>query len=392
MAEDNGSENIVVLVHGTFAADAAWVRRDSPFCRILRQTLGSVRICPFRWSGRNSHTARLKAAKGLAGFIDDLLDSYPNAKIHVIAHSHGGNVALYALRDDRLRKVVAGVVFLGTPFVTVARRDISSTLKALQYAVPVGVSFPWIVALLLFLIYAAREFARSGPIVLLSIMSVALAGTIFFAGRWWLHFLGRRLPQILQARQHAIVDLLTLPGVADVPLYTVRARRDEAATYLRNVDRIADIPFRLWHPKGIAWLVAAVTVLLVGGYTFVALTPDETGFDDLWARLSGLSFFLLVVPLAGALILVLTALVLQGFMIVWSNILRGHQLGFGDRILQNWLVHVASTDRPPGSQVCRDSEAMVSGKGLRHSLLYQDPQVAESVARWLGNPIREDPS
>lgn len=381
-------KHVVILVHGTFAENAEWVLADSPLSQTLRSELGSVEICPFRWSGKNSHTARLNAAYKLSKFLSDVLAANPGSKVHLIAHSHGGNVVLYALRDRNLRDTISSVAFLGTPFISVSRRDIKSTVTPLKYAVPLGFSFPLTVAGLLFFSYVIRsDLAASGSGLGLIVMGFLLIALPIFAfiygGYKWLDYVGNKLPIFLERRQTSLINLLSLPVITKVPMYVIRARGDEAAGYLRLVDQAAGIPFRLWHPIGIAWFNALLSLLLVGLYVFAAFQPEVRQQDDIWEKISGLSFFLGVVPVALTIIFILTVLVFQIFMILWTSLIRGHALGFGDRLLQNWLVHVDSNHLPIGSKVANDEESTVFGKGLKHSLLYQDSEIAESIAQWV---------
>jgi len=59
------------------------------------------------------------------------LQKYPGARHFIIAHSHGGNVVLYAVRESPLmRSQLGGLVFLSTPFLHVERRDQSVYLSA----------------------------------------------------------------------------------------------------------------------------------------------------------------------------------------------------------------------------------------------------------------------
>ncbi|GJP60213.1 hypothetical protein CLOP_g17424 [Closterium sp. NIES-67] len=51
---------------------------------------------PFFWDGSNTHEGRVKAAEKLARLFDLIARSDPSARIHVISHSHGGNVLLKA--------------------------------------------------------------------------------------------------------------------------------------------------------------------------------------------------------------------------------------------------------------------------------------------------------
>lgn len=100
----------LILVHGTWDAPAQgsphWssLDRDDPanFANILSSLLdqyGTNRtVCrDFGWSGTNSHAARLQAGRSLCDLIISIAADDPSARIHIVAHSHGGNVALKAV-------------------------------------------------------------------------------------------------------------------------------------------------------------------------------------------------------------------------------------------------------------------------------------------------------
>jgi len=94
-------EYVITLVNGTFAADAPWVRRGSPLRTALTKALeGRAVFRIFRWSpcrySGNTHKARLTAGEALALRLRVGFKRFPRAKHFVIAHSHGGNVTLYA--------------------------------------------------------------------------------------------------------------------------------------------------------------------------------------------------------------------------------------------------------------------------------------------------------
>ena len=95
------SQQIVTLVHGTWAHDADWVKSDSKIYRRLEQLGPNTLIQSFQWSGNNSHNARLKAANKLSKKITDTASKYPDAKQHLIAHSHGGNVAKLLVQVEK---------------------------------------------------------------------------------------------------------------------------------------------------------------------------------------------------------------------------------------------------------------------------------------------------
>lgn len=107
----------VLVIHGTFNAPSPGERKwyqpadaSGNFCSRLQERL--TRVMPemqgavwrtfdaetsFRWSGANDHRERLRAAYRLYETFTQIIKSDRNARIHVVAHSHGGNVLLRAV-------------------------------------------------------------------------------------------------------------------------------------------------------------------------------------------------------------------------------------------------------------------------------------------------------
>jgi hypothetical protein len=99
----------VLIIHGTFAQDGDWFRRQSKFCNALNEQLikhGSAAECwsqlsndgfEFRWSGANSELERRLAGWRLHALLNKLETQDEPNSYHIVAHSHGGNVVLNAL-------------------------------------------------------------------------------------------------------------------------------------------------------------------------------------------------------------------------------------------------------------------------------------------------------
>lgn len=131
------TKEFVVVVHGTFAAEAKWWRRGSAFCAALDRELqarGLAARCwggpactvpEFSWSGANSELARERAARELVRYAEDLATSHGIRKIHFVCHSHGGNVFMQIggnLEVETILPLLNGTkIFLGTPFFDYAR-------------------------------------------------------------------------------------------------------------------------------------------------------------------------------------------------------------------------------------------------------------------------------
>ena len=130
---------VITLIHGTFDRDAAWTH-EGPLCDALagEDLPGATHFSRFCWSGRNSHTARIAAGEALAEHLGRLTEQYPDARHHLIGHSHGGNIMMYAMKQTDLAERVTALVTLATPFLSLHR-----------HRLPVGVFNSVIILLIL---------------------------------------------------------------------------------------------------------------------------------------------------------------------------------------------------------------------------------------------------
>jgi carboxylesterase len=113
--------DIIYIVHGSNAhtwwrrlanGGYPWWRRWSLFCSELRRAFGKdCEIREFHWSGNNTHQARITAGTALARTIEA---ENPARKIHIVGHSHGGNVALAAVNHLQ-RGRVETLILLANP-------------------------------------------------------------------------------------------------------------------------------------------------------------------------------------------------------------------------------------------------------------------------------------
>ena len=114
---------VVTFVHGTWGRKSSFLNDDGPLQKTLRQNSDAVVTTTFRWSGSNRASSRLRAATDLGRHITNLCIEYPNARQCIVAHSHGGNVALYSLNEPSVDSMVDGIVCFSTPFINVSWRN-----------------------------------------------------------------------------------------------------------------------------------------------------------------------------------------------------------------------------------------------------------------------------
>ena len=129
IAADAQSQDIILLIHGTGAgADedrgSAWWQVGSEFASVLEESLPpGVRVHRegevFHWSAKNSEAERRYAGNALFEYLCRLAKDGIN--VHLVGHSHGGSVILYALKRAVARHTpltnLRSWTTLGTPFI-----------------------------------------------------------------------------------------------------------------------------------------------------------------------------------------------------------------------------------------------------------------------------------
>ncbi|NPC57830.1 esterase/lipase family protein [Caenimonas soli] len=216
----------VHLVHGTWATGLlkprnAWFEQGSEtYERLRRQLPQSAQIESFLWSGRNTVASRAEAGQAFSRHLQQSVARHPDSTHVVVAHSHGGTVAVEALSnlDDQQwpRTNVKALVCLATPFVYLTRPSLTQhqtaflAMTSLLYAVywsALLAAFPFIPAALSPAGFAA-VLAIKGLIAYMAVVVLALAVSM------------RSASQVMQ-----------MPPTS-VPIYLLRATRDEASLSL----------------------------------------------------------------------------------------------------------------------------------------------------------------
>lgn len=174
---DKMSDISVLLVHGTFAVDAAWTMEGSEFCKAIEASFSryghSVKFQRVRWSGKNWISARLAAARDIRQHV--LTAKGAGRPIILVGHSHGGSAVSYFLKhyvEDA--SAVDGCAFLSTPFLTFKKRPgLTRRVRAWTYAS----LFSGQLAILFSLGFATAHFGRETPAFYIALAINVLVGT-----------------------------------------------------------------------------------------------------------------------------------------------------------------------------------------------------------------------
>jgi hypothetical protein len=223
-----------------------WFEEGSPFLARLSTELHDIphKITPLLWTGENSIRIRDETAQALAKQLSAEHAEHPQATQLVIAHSHGGNIALHALHHLQKRDAsqlcgadVANplVVTLATPFIEVHHADFGAEPTWVRAAVVMALWIPsWVLTKAFF---PLTEFGK--PLLInwdhATLQGVLGAVSLVFVGFSLWYWLSKRATRRRQNHVE-ILRMATRLGEIVSPqaprLLIIRAIDDEASLVL----------------------------------------------------------------------------------------------------------------------------------------------------------------
>ncbi|WP_153147150.1 triacylglycerol lipase [Dechloromonas sp. H13] len=222
---DNNPDIVITLVHGTWARKSKWISPNAAFSSRLRYLLKpcSVITQEFRWSGRNSISARHQAGAELAHQLEENLEKWPEARHFIIGHSHGGAVALKSLTNSNICDQIDGVITLSTPFILYQARAQNIFHTASLRVAPFIFMSTILPSVLLYLFQILH---RVEP-------AIYLFG--FFSGVWFLIV----SPAYFKKFSAKLMERLALPTVSSEKVLILRGTMDEALLALNAAQAIS---------------------------------------------------------------------------------------------------------------------------------------------------------
>ena len=377
------------LVHGTIAHEAGWLSPKSILAQGLKTKLtGEVEIVPFRWSGRNSHSARAEAAVKLGELIVQLTQEHQGANIYILAHSHGGNVALYAVRDNlKAAAAVRGIVNMATPYVVPNERNLERYVRTVVV---------WLVPPALFAVGIILQMALFSDRLLADLSDGWLlfgAGAFATFGFFPLRRFSKKvLVPRFKSRQKDLLAELTHRLPTNVSILNMRIDGDEASFWLRIISTLANFPYWFWNPRSMVFFIlgpALLGPLLFAFGLFLWGWRDTSFFEQQpQSAAASLKFAALFFTFSFVILLLLTLMftvLWQPFCVLWSSLFSASAVGFGSRgVYLNWLVKVTADSKLAGENVTeRVYHRTFKLLQLRHALLYADASAITDIAAWI---------
>jgi len=337
---------VITLIHGTFDPDALWTKPQSQLRKKIGDKVGNAVFSVFNWTGDNSQSARLEAGERLKVHLASLIETHPGAIHFLIAHSHGGNVALYALRDERLASRVVGVITMGTPFLSVHRREIAAVSRLLAVVLALTSIALVVVALELTTVgYLRSESAQDSKwttalnVGVFYVLPAILGGCIPLIWIGYRRLYKDRLLKWALKRQNEIVVKFSTPKFGCFKLLCAYVSFDEASfvlRFFRSPGHILNVAFAfvanllriLWRTTIIMVILGWLVDLRHGSRSDIAGSALGYGF-------SAMTF------------LVLAILLIRLLMRTIAPALRGHRWAYGrEQVSESLLVDVRPTITP----------------------------------------------
>jgi hypothetical protein len=395
---------VITCVHGTFARRAKWTDPESEFAQSVKALLpGPACFCSHSWSGANTQKARRFASSQLKQKLLEQFDQYPTAAHFLIGHSHGGNIALYALDDEAIQLRMSGVVCINTPFVTATTRHTQNLILFLIASLSLSVAI--LLSLLLvgfviggFLWLLNPELvhwtnANQLPMVALPIVALALIVTLWLF--WRLFRLRTRIDNFFQRQRDQQINAIRLPTIKHTPILCLWSCSDEIYGLFSFFEGLANLPYILMH----AFFSSAV-FLASAGYAYWLYLGFAWGvLPSLWSSLAtspaaiayntvyyGTSFAaLLIAPIfVGFAVLFQYLAVLLISAIPLNFMLRIIPVGISFKdVVSSFFVRLSFTFVPLTAHKLQFCEVVFPPRFLNHSAAYSNENSIRIMSEWM---------
>lgn len=360
--------DIVYLVHGTFSPNAEWIEPNSPLAVRIKESLPqNSAVHKFVWDGRNSFRSRREAANHLSDQINNFLDTYASGKVHIVAHSHGGNIALLAVQQIVQNDRIASLCTIGTPFIF---------LKIKPWATPSFIATSLSIWTFFLTIIFLNAISLKGIPAYLLMYSVPV---------YCWRFIRKKSESIID-RAYQMVEKQSITAVPlQVPMLCIRYSFDEARIWLllisfvRFVEYVLGKLYLLLRGDGV-WK-RAFKVLFISLVIAIVISATE-----MLIRVPLISWFFTTLFLLLAILPILSAL---------GSAITSHKFGLaGSLSSAALLVQIGISAKPTSVNHKAEKFSAIFGffrarkktPGIfpsPHSLGYIDPAAIEAVGKFI---------
>ncbi|MCP4633143.1 MAG: DUF2974 domain-containing protein [candidate division Zixibacteria bacterium] len=373
-SEKSNPKYLITLVHGTFATKAKWISENSDFRKFISQKLGNqVEFQVPKWSGKNIQRDRKRAAKELADFLSNSKGEKEGYHHYVIAHSHGGNIALYATEHAHLEDKIKGIMCMNTPFFCVVPRNVQQYMGfplSILLSLMITICWSYInsLDLLLNLFSDWLKYIALTPLLILAIL-------LFVLLREGLEILLRRIDKLINhviQTRNRVMRKIQLPKT-NIPILSLWTSGDEVSSGFGTLVGIAGLPIILMHKY---FLILCYGVIIIG------LIFKWIPYESLLIKDNMIYLILNYLLMAGIYLLIIIFGIIILSLITGLIVILPFGLGIS-AIIYTLLIRVFTTPVPVCADNTEFSIAEPIGKGLSHSEIYSSKEATDILIDWI---------
>jgi hypothetical protein len=355
------------LVHGTWAKGLwgtapAWCEPgESAYQNLLSKLPANTQLESFNWSGRNSISARAKAAEELQAHLRRSLCEHPKDCHIVVAHSHGGTVANEAVRGSDIDGAVRGLICLATPFAYLAQPTLGRLQTGVLALTSLGYAAYWS-ALLAFMPWIPLFLGTLTFGALIAVKSLIAFFLVFI---------------LAKSSFEARTTTSRPNGPNLTPIFLLRGSRDEASLLLAEAQLFDTFCAAVASAHDVAQSTIRRPLTFVC-YGLAYLLFSSIGLY-VANHLSPLLFPLIEADVRWIMGIFVYAPAVAGMVYFFGYAMVA--MGAGHWNVRHWLSSVVEVEAAPPNTACEMYVfSELDTPGLRHGL-YDDIQVLEHVAR-----------
>lgn len=386
---------VITMVHGTFANNAPWINNNSEFSKRIQNNLKHKSIIySFNWSGKNSHSARLLAGSNLAEHLKNLSFQFPESEQIVIAHSHGGNVALYAIKYLKNPSFKFKVVTMATPFLNVTLNDSKPFLALLPFAV-VTVIFPLLLTLplafiVLFMNFISNYLPNLGDAGYLLVLGAGLLAIfkISIPSSIKLFKFLKNYNSIIAAKGEQILSKIDLKGFNSYKLLSVIYAGDEAKSWLSSslfINRKTFYVYKVMNNTAAFFYKYGTHIFFFWMLTAIVLVITQNIFD--FNAETSFKFYSLIIF---NVVLGLFQLLLWIIPVIWiiTLFIKSNPAVYGwESLYHIFLINLNVETKPvhmnSNTIVYESNSSLLKTRTIKHSLIYLDDKIIDDISEWI---------
>lgn len=366
----------IVVIHGTFSPGSVWTEPDSAFCKAIADAFPESEIYQFRWNGWNTHSARVIAAIRLSELLTERSRIGAQTRkalepVHIVAHSHGGNVAIYAA-NLAPQGAVCSICTLDTPYITAVPRDCDSSLELINHALDALAS-----QRVCFFAAITSAWGLMNLGVKLTDWHILPFCALPVVAPWIASWLQDKHPgPDAQSRLCQLLNTTVPPGVH---VHCAKAMLSETNIVLRLVSAVSEFPIPVWKYLVVgAWPILSAILTLV--LLVSSIAKFESGAFVLWAVVFALPAYFGIA--AVGLLIFLAGLVAWNW-VTRSFKLRGFSHGFGEDFWHPLLARISINNVPSGGPAKSQMYMAKPAGWLHHSGICFSREVIRDSLDWM---------